>query len=85
MLEDDLEIPDFLKRSRNDPKPDWKPTATVFAMSLAPEKWERLEAIRKEQKKTKARGRVGKMLAVRADREAAASGKVWDVNKGKWV
>lgn len=85
MLEDDLEIPDFLKRHRGEPKVEWKPAATVFAMSLSPEKWERLEQVRKEQKKAKSRGRVAKMLAVRSDREAAAAGKVWDTNKGKWI
>jgi hypothetical protein len=49
-----------------------------------PESWRRLEQQRKAQRKVKARGRVAKMLARKADREAATAGLVWDTMRGAW-
>lgn len=78
-----LEIPEFLKRTPGDkPKPA-KP-AEIVAAPLSDESWKRLEAVRKEQKLIKARGRVAKMLARKADKAAAAAGKVWDTKHGGW-
>lgn len=78
-MDDNLVIPDFLNRKTNGVKPQREP-ATVYAMPVTPSSWEKIEAQRKE----KARGRVAKMLAIKRDREAAASGKVWDVVRGGW-
>lgn len=80
MNDDFPEIPDFLKRSKNEPRVTYSTPATVYAMPVKPDAWERI----KQQKKEKARGRIAKMKARMADKEAIAAGKTWDTVNGGW-
>lgn len=77
-MEDNLDFPDFLKRRKGERRP--KGPAKVLAMPVTPSSWARIQ----EQRKAKSRGRVAKMLAIKADREAAAAGKTWDAVRGGW-
>lgn len=78
-MDDNLIIPDFLDRKKNGVR-SATGKATVYAMPIKPSSWERLE----ERRKEKARGRIAKMLARKAEREAVAAGKTWDAVRGGW-
>lgn len=86
---DPLDIPAFLRRDKGENPPPAGggscPTATVSALPMSHETYDRWEAVHREQRKAKSRGRVGRMLAKKADREALAAGKRWDVRTGRWV
>ena len=97
-MTDNLDIPDFLLRnkgesvtvSNNATVPAVEPdTETDRAAEIrragiaAMETWLILEQQR-NHRKAKARGRVAKMLAIKADRNAAKTGKTWNTNKGRW-
>ena len=85
-LIDDLDIPAFLKRDKATPAVKDGNNATVPAVkpNAEEEKWRAIEQQRRDHRKAKARGRVAKMMAVKADREALASGKTWNTIKGRW-
>ena len=87
MSDDDLEIPDFLKRRKGEPAVPWQPLPGSFEARVQEqhEKWRELEQQRRDEKKAKSRGRVARMLAIKADRSAAAAGKTWDFNRSVWV
>lgn len=80
MRDDDLTIPEFLRRlpcarSQHDPLP---PAAAQPEEQRSA--WVRID----ERKRQKSRGRVAKMKAKMADREAMRAGKVWDTVTGRW-
>lgn len=94
-----VDIPAFLRRNPDnsvpDVRPDTPPPAATVKPSSEPKpeivdhrshpvQAERRAAI-EAQKKAKAYARVGKLKAVKADREALAAGKTWDPIKAKWV
>jgi len=84
-LKDDLELPAFLKRDKNTPAvkaKDNEPTSCDLPPEM--EKWRIMEQQRRDHRKAKARARVAKMMAIKADRDALASGKTWNTIKGRW-
>jgi hypothetical protein len=85
-MDDSLDIPEFLRRRKGEnPLPaEGGSCPTILPMSDEV-KWKLYEAARREHRLLKSRGRVGKMLAKKADREASAAGKHWDANKGRWI
>ena len=84
MMCDDLEIPDFLKRDKGDTAPKGDDNATVPAVDPEKDKWRAMEKQRSDSRKARSRARVARMMAVKADREALASGKRWNTIKGRW-
>lgn len=84
MTDDGLDIPEFLRR-----KPGEKPAKLPDPLPPPPadvsqDRWRKIEEQRKERKKLKSRGRIAKMKAVMADREAVKAGKTWNATKGIW-
>lgn len=82
-----LDLPDFLRHPGKKSRPPSRPEggADKIQPMAAEERWKLYEAAQREHRLLKSRGRVGKMLAVRSDRQALADGKRWDVKTGRWV
>lgn len=86
MNDDDLEIPAFLRRDVNNaPSAQNLPATppTVYADPIAARQNE-LRAAHAERRRLKSHGRIAKMHAIRADRDAADAGMVWDAIRGGW-
>lgn len=84
---DDLDIPDFLKRSPDEPERPWVRLFKDHGPTLAePTDSERvaLQAEAEAQRLTRSRNRVAKMLSKKAGQAAAASGKRWNTRTGRW-
>jgi hypothetical protein len=84
MGDDELDIPEFLRRDKNAPAVKASDNVTVPAVEPEAERWQVMEQQRRDERKTKARARVAKMLATKADRDALAAGKTWNTIKGRW-
>jgi hypothetical protein len=82
--DDDLELPEFLRRHKGEVRAPWRPLPTAV-QEQEQEKWRATEDERLAAKKVKARGRVAKMLARQRDRKAFADGLTWDTKHGRWI
>ena len=82
-MNDDLDIPEFLRRNKGEPIKG-SDNATVPAKEPGQEQWQVMEQQRRDRRKAKTDARIAKMKAVKADRDAAKSGKTWNTTKGRW-
>jgi len=83
-MDDELDIPAFLKRDKNDPALKASNNTTVPAVQPGQEQWQVMEQQRRNRLKAKTDARIAKMKAIKADRDALASGKTWNTIKGRW-
>jgi hypothetical protein len=75
-----LDIPAFLRRKRGEKSTPIEVPPPAWSNATQASSWAKID----ETKKRKARGRIGKMKAKKADQAARKDGKTWDAVHGGW-